>query len=118
MHRVAIRSDQEFHEIRFIKPAHASVRRATIVVADSVKKLARSLATSFDIDDAAFDDTYRRIKDDENVCLLVSNDDAGAINGYLLGFTHDAFFANGTICVDRGDVRHRSDAAKRDWSRT
>lgn len=74
-----------------------SIRRATIVDADSVKNLARSLATSFDFDDAAFNETFYRIKDDEHVCLLVSNHESGAIDGYLLGFTHDAFFANGTI---------------------
>jgi len=68
-----------------------------MVDADFVKNLARSLATSFNFDDAAFNETFDRIKDDEHVCLLVSNDESGAIDGYLLGFAHDVFFANGTI---------------------
>ena len=80
-----------------MKRANAPIRRATIFDLDAVKNLARSLATSFDFDDAAFNETFHRIKDDENVCLLVSHDESGAISGYLLGFTHDTFFANGVI---------------------
>ena len=35
--------------------------------------------------------------DDEGARLFVAADELGMVNGYLLGFVHDAFFANGTI---------------------
>lgn len=63
----------------------------------SVKSLARSLATSFSLDDDSFDEIFNRLKDDESSRILVSTDEYGTINGYLLGFVHDTFFANGAV---------------------
>jgi len=80
-----------------MKRAHTSIRRATMADADSLKNLARSLATSFDFNEEAFNETFSRITDDENARLIVSNDEGGAIDAYLLGFTHDSFFANGPV---------------------
>lgn len=77
--------------------APTTIRRATTVDADSVRCLARSLATTFTLDDAAFSETFGRIMDDEGARLFVAADELGMVNGYLLGFVHDAFFANGTI---------------------
>lgn len=63
----------------------------------SVKSLARSLATSFSLDDDSFDEIFSRLKDDESSRILISMDEYGTINGYLLGFVHDTFFANGAV---------------------
>jgi len=63
----------------------------------SVKLLAQSLATSFTLDDESFNEIFNRLKDDESARILVSTDDDGVVNGYLLGFVHDAFFANGAV---------------------
>src|SRR5579875_2321105 len=41
----------------------------------------------------AFVSSFARLLNDEQACLLVA--DAGLVVGYLLGFTHDTFFANG-----------------------
>lgn len=73
------------------------IRRARVDDELSVKSLARLLATTFSIEDDAFHEVFNRVKDDADARVLVSTDELGAINGYLLGFVHDAFFANGTV---------------------
>jgi GNAT superfamily N-acetyltransferase len=75
----------------------ALVRPATHEDAPSVKSLANSLATTFQIDGDAFDEVFIRIKDDEDARILVAVDQSGLIIGYLLGFVHDTFFANGAV---------------------
>lgn len=74
-----------------------SIRRARVDDELSVKSLARSLATTFSIEDDAFKRLFNQIIDNDDARNLVSTDELGAINGYLLGFVHDAFFANGTV---------------------
>ena len=74
-----------------------SIRRAKVDDVSSVKSLARLLATTFSIDDEAFNKLFNRVIDNDDARILVSTDELRAINGYLLGFVHDAFFANGTV---------------------
>lgn len=73
------------------------VRPAEDNDSSSVKSLARSLATSFSLNDDSFDEIFSRLKHDENARILISTDEHGTINGYLLGFVHDTFFANGAV---------------------
>jgi GNAT superfamily N-acetyltransferase len=75
----------------------SSVRRATAIDAPSVRSLARLLATSFSIDDEVFNRLFNRLMGNDDARILVSVNEFGAVNGYLLGFVHDAFFANGTV---------------------
>lgn len=75
----------------------ALVRAAFDEDALSVKSLAGSLVTTFQIDGDAFDEAFIRIKDDEDARILVAVDEAGLIIGYLLGFVHETFFANGSV---------------------
>jgi GNAT superfamily N-acetyltransferase len=63
----------------------------------AVKSLASSLATTFQIDERAFGESFVRIKDDNDAQLLVAVDELGLVIGYLLGFVHDTFFANGAV---------------------
>jgi len=74
-----------------------SIRRATVDDALSIESLASFLATTFSIDRDAFTVIFERVINDEEARILVSVDERGAVNGYLLGFMHDAFFANGPV---------------------
>ncbi len=73
------------------------IRQAEVDDASSVIELARSLATSFELDDGSFNEIFNRLRHDDSARILVSTDDGHIINGYLLGFVHDAFFANGAV---------------------
>jgi GNAT superfamily N-acetyltransferase len=74
-----------------------SVRRATAIDIPSIRSMARLLATSFSIDDEVFNRVFDRLIGNDDARILVSADEFGVVNGYLLGFVHDAFFANGTV---------------------
>ena len=78
------------HSGIFIRPAEDKD-------SSSVKSLARSLATSFSLDDESFKEIFDRLKEDEKARILVSMDEHGGIDGYLLGVVHDTFFANGVV---------------------
>jgi GNAT superfamily N-acetyltransferase len=73
------------------------IRAATEGDAPAVKNLASSLATTFIMDDTAFEESFVRIKGGEDAQILVAVDELGLIVGYLLGFVHDTFFANGPV---------------------
>jgi GNAT superfamily N-acetyltransferase len=72
-----------------IRPAEARDREA-------VFSLAARFATSFAVEPPAFDRAWQRLRLDESACLFVAEDE-GAVTGYLLGFRHDTFFANGPV---------------------
>ncbi|HLF79719.1 MAG TPA: GNAT family N-acetyltransferase [Dehalococcoidia bacterium] len=63
---------------------------------EAVFGLASRFATSFEVEQAAFDRAWSRLLVDKDACLLVAEDE-GAILGYLLGFRHETFFANGPV---------------------
>ncbi|GAA0484440.1 GNAT family N-acetyltransferase [Salinibacillus aidingensis] len=58
--------------------------------------LAKSLATSFDVNEFDFLDVFKSLLDDENVDLIVAEKEQKLI-GYVLVFHHSAFYANGLI---------------------
>lgn len=79
-------------------PLH--IRRATPADADTVAELAAELAQSFPFSRAAFDRSYPAVLAAADACLLLATDQASApaaAVGYLLGFEHPAFFANGPV---------------------
>lgn len=53
-------------------------------------------ATSFMPERGSFEVALRRILADQHVCLLAAELD-GKVTGYLLGFEHPTFFANGPV---------------------
>ncbi|HEY1917526.1 MAG TPA: GNAT family N-acetyltransferase [Streptosporangiaceae bacterium] len=62
----------------------------------AVAGLAAELATSFAFDLEQFERNFPVLVGDEKVCLLVATDGGGCV-GYLLGFRHLTFFANGPV---------------------
>jgi len=53
-------------------------------------------ATSFAPDRRAFEGSFDRVLADDHACLLVAEADGRPV-GYLLGFDHPTFFANGPV---------------------
>jgi len=71
------------------------IRPATAADAETVARLAAELAQSFPFSQAAFDRSYPAVLAAEDTCLLLA-EDPGPV-GYLLGFQHPTFFANGPV---------------------
>jgi GNAT superfamily N-acetyltransferase len=74
----------------------SAIRRAGPADADAVAGLASELAQSFPFSPDAFDRSYPGLLADESACLLVAAD-GDDCTGYLLGFRHLTFFANGPV---------------------
>ena len=70
------------------------IRAARGSDAEGLFPLVVEFATSFVPERGAFDGAFRRILADQGACLLVAELEGRAI-GYLLGFEHLTFFANG-----------------------
>jgi GNAT superfamily N-acetyltransferase len=64
--------------------------------ADRVAGLASELAMSFPFRRAAFDTSYAALLEGRDSCLLVAAREDDCL-GYLLGFRHLTFFANGPV---------------------
>lgn len=83
-------------------PTHAAaevparIRPATPDDAEEVLRLARVLAVTFRVEDDAFDTSFAAALTTPGSHLLVAESD-GAVRGYLLGFLHPSFFANGSV---------------------
>ena len=73
-----------------------SVRQAGLHDAQWVFPLARDMATSFAVDRAAFNASFSNILQRDDAVVLLAHD-ADEIVGYLLGFDHLAFYANGRV---------------------
>lgn len=63
---------------------------------EQVFTLARDFATSFRPEREAFTDVYARLLEQEDALVLVA-EESGQVLGYLLGFDHWTFFANGRV---------------------
>ncbi len=72
------------------------VRQAGRADADMIAGLAAELAQSFAFCRADFDLSYPALLAERNTCVLVAEQD-GDCMGYLLGFSHLTFFANGPV---------------------
>ncbi|HEY3902839.1 MAG TPA: GNAT family N-acetyltransferase [Streptosporangiaceae bacterium] len=73
-----------------------SIRPATLADASAVAGLAAELAQSFAFDRASFDASYPKLIGDDDACVLVAVADE-QLAGYLLGFRHLTFYANGPV---------------------
>jgi GNAT superfamily N-acetyltransferase len=73
-----------------------AIRAAVLTDADGLFLIALAFATSFTPERASFDATLRDVLGDTSARLLVA-DSEGQIVGYLLGFDHGAFYANGRV---------------------
>jgi GNAT superfamily N-acetyltransferase len=72
------------------------IRSATASDADNVATMASALAQSFSFSSKDFHATYARLLAAEHACLLVALESDDYV-GYLLGFEHLTFYANGPV---------------------
>jgi GNAT superfamily N-acetyltransferase len=75
---------------------HGEVRRARAGDADDVARLAAGLAMSFEFSAASFREHYPALLAAEDACLLLAVSGGESV-GYLLGFRHLTFYANGRV---------------------
>jgi GNAT superfamily N-acetyltransferase len=73
------------------------IRRAAAEDSDVVLSLAQALATTFELRLHSFRETFIRLTSNHDARILVAESEQGIIDRYLLGFTHDALFANGAV---------------------
>jgi GNAT superfamily N-acetyltransferase len=74
------------------------VRRAEPNDQKAVYPLARELATSFEPSGTAFAESFSDLISDRNALVLVAVEEhSREVIGYLLGFRHKTFFANGPV---------------------
>jgi GNAT superfamily N-acetyltransferase len=72
------------------------IRGATATDGAGILPLSSAMATSFVVDPVAFGASYRALLDRDDAIVLVA-EEAGRIIGYLLGFDHLTFYANGRV---------------------
>jgi GNAT superfamily N-acetyltransferase len=72
------------------------IRPAEVGDADAVFALARALAITFPVDRTGFDRGFDAVAATPGAHLLVAEID-GEVVGYLLGFVHPTFYANGPV---------------------
>jgi len=79
-----------------VNGAPIQIRAAAGADASAVADMAGELAQSFAFSRARFEVSYRSLLDTASACLLVATDGRDHL-GYLLGFRHLTFFANGPV---------------------
>jgi GNAT superfamily N-acetyltransferase len=72
------------------------VRQAKAGDADDIARLAAGLAMSFEFSTGSFRENYPALLAEDGACLLLAVDGHESI-GYLLGFRHLTFYANGPV---------------------
>lgn len=72
------------------------VRSVESTDADSVLKLAKSFATSFVVEKESFLTSFNELLSSDNAFLAVAEEET-TIVGYVLGFDHCTFYANGRV---------------------
>ena len=77
-------------------PWRGEIRQAEFGDADEVAGLAAALAMSFEFSAARFRENYPSLLADDGACLLLAVDGQDSA-GYLLGFRHLTFYANGPV---------------------
>jgi GNAT superfamily N-acetyltransferase len=93
---LALRHDIVDHVL--VHGSLVSVRYATSSDAAAVADLARELAQSFPFSQTRFDANYAALLNTDDACLLLAVNGDNAL-GYLLGFQHITFYANGPVAT-------------------
>jgi GNAT superfamily N-acetyltransferase len=75
--------------------SEAIIRRATHADQKPLSQLVEIFATSFTPSEDDFRKSFARLVVNHSTCLLVA--EADTLVGYLLGFAHDTFYANGPV---------------------
>jgi GNAT superfamily N-acetyltransferase len=79
-----------------VSDAHCQIRPADAGDAAAVAELASELAQSFTFSQARFDRSYPALLASDSACLLLAVNGRERV-GYLLGFEHLTFYANGPV---------------------
>ena len=77
-------------------PWQGAIRQADFGDADDVARLAAALAMSFEFSAARFRENYPALLAADGACLLLAVSGQQSV-GYLLGFRHLTFYANGPV---------------------
>ena len=77
-------------------PPQPLIRPARPDDIDAVLDLAQVLAITFTLDHDTFESTFATVIESQDAHLLVA-ELGGHVTGYLLGFEHPSFFANGPV---------------------
>jgi GNAT superfamily N-acetyltransferase len=72
------------------------IRAASPADADALRRLATELATSFAVSEQSFSHAFRELLSNCSACIRVA-ESSGIVIGYVLGFEHLTFFANGRV---------------------
>ena len=88
-----------------------SIRRAEARDIDDVAGLAAELASSFEFSRQRFEASYPALLAADDSCLLLAVDE-GEVPGYLLGFRHLTFYANGPVAWVEEVVVRASDRGR------
>jgi GNAT superfamily N-acetyltransferase len=79
-------------------PQHVRLRAASVADSEELFPLARALATTFVPTRAVFVESLSRLSANPNAMLTVAEEQRShQLVGYLLGFRHDTFIADGPI---------------------
>ncbi|HIG29773.1 MAG TPA: N-acetyltransferase [Verrucomicrobiales bacterium] len=73
-----------------------TIRQSELDDCEAVFVLAKQFASSFAVERAAFDKSYTVLQQSSDAYLGVAAD-GGRVVGYVLGFDHYTFFANGRV---------------------
>lgn len=73
-----------------------TIRRAKLQDCEAVFCLAKAFATSFAVERPAFESSFSALLQSPDALLVVAADGERVV-GYLLGFDHFTFFANGRV---------------------
>jgi GNAT superfamily N-acetyltransferase len=79
-----------------VSRSSVQIRYGTTDDAEAVCDLAGKLAQSFPFSPARFHDSYAAVLSSDDACVLVAAEGEGVL-GYLLGFSHRTFYANGPV---------------------
>lgn len=73
-----------------------TVRSASSEDCEAIFLMSKSMATSFEVEQDAFTKSFSEVvNNSDSICLIAET--KGSAIGYLLGFDHPAFYANGRV---------------------
>jgi GNAT superfamily N-acetyltransferase len=73
-----------------------TIRPARLTDSDAIFSLATEFATSFTVEQTAFESSFVSLLQSPDAFVAVASDN-GRVIGYVLGFEHPTFYANGRV---------------------
>ena len=72
------------------------IRRAELADCEKLLPLVQDFVASFELDSDAYSESFDRLIQNEAALIMVA-ESKGQLVGYVLGFVHDTFYANGPV---------------------